>query len=102
MKNVQRRSRVAVDSAAAQNGGGKLARRTLEGRFKVQWRPEMRAIVTCECCGSRHAVARSIRLPESFHLVCHYCEGVLRVDVTAADLKAAEAKARPLWPAARV
>jgi hypothetical protein len=34
-------------------------------------------------------VARSITKPESFHLVCHCCEGVLRVDVTAADLRAA-------------
>lgn len=51
----------------------------------------MRAIVTCECCGHRQAVARAIDLPESFHLVCHECEGVLRVDVSAADLRAATA-----------
>ncbi len=49
----------------------------------------MRAIVTCECCGYRQAVARQINAPESFHIVCHECEGVLRVDVTSADLKAA-------------
>jgi hypothetical protein len=46
----------------------------------------MRAIVTCECCGHRQAVARPIRLPEAFHVVCHECEGVLRVEVTADDL----------------
>jgi len=51
----------------------------------------MRAIVTCECCGHRQSVARPISLPESFHLVCHECEGVLRVDVTDADLQAAAA-----------
>jgi hypothetical protein len=51
----------------------------------------MRAIVTCECCGHRQAVARAIRTPESFHLICHECEGILRVDVTEADLRAANA-----------
>jgi len=30
----------------------------------------MRAIVTCECCGHRQTVARPIRRPESFYLVC--------------------------------
>jgi hypothetical protein len=54
----------------------------------------MRAIVTCECCGHRQAVARSISKPESFHLVCHCCEGVLRVDVTAEDLRAATTATR--------
>jgi hypothetical protein len=53
----------------------------------------MRAIVTCECCGHRQAVARPIRRPESFHVVCHECEGVLRVEVTSADLMAAQAAA---------
>ena len=50
---------------------------------------EMRAIVTCECCGHRQAVARPIRAPEAFHVVCHECEGVLRVEVTANDLSTA-------------
>jgi hypothetical protein len=52
---------------------------------------EMRAIVTCECCGYRQAVARPIRRPESFHVICHGCEGILRVEVTSADLRAARA-----------
>ena len=55
----------------------------------------MRAIVTCECCGHRQAVARAIEQPESFHVVCHECEGVLRVDVSAADLLAAAAGSAP-------
>ncbi|MFN2451926.1 MAG: hypothetical protein ABR541_06205 [Candidatus Dormibacteria bacterium] len=55
----------------------------------------MRAVVTCECCGHRQAVARAIERPESFHLVCHRCEGVLRVDVSATDLAAAGAVAAP-------
>ena len=55
----------------------------------------MRAIVTCECCGHRQAVARPIRQPEAFHVVCHECEGVLRVEVTAADLRAAERTKAP-------
>lgn len=50
----------------------------------------MRAIVTCECCGHRQAVARPIRRPELFHVVCHECEGVLRVEVTDRDLITAE------------
>jgi hypothetical protein len=50
----------------------------------------VRAIVTCECCGHRQTVARPIRRPESFYLVCHDCERTLRVDVTAEDIRAAE------------
>ena len=53
----------------------------------------MRAVVTCECCGFRQAVARSIARPESFFLVCHECEGVLRVEVTAQAIRTAEALA---------
>jgi hypothetical protein len=49
----------------------------------------MRAVVTCECCGHRQAVARPIGQPESFHVVCHSCEGVLRVEVTDKDLRGA-------------
>jgi hypothetical protein len=54
---------------------------------------DMRAIVTCECCGHRQAVARPIGQPESFHVVCHECEGVLKVEVTAHDLSVAERSA---------
>jgi hypothetical protein len=50
----------------------------------------MRAVVTCECCGHRQAIARQIVCPESFNLVCHSCEGVLRVEVTFSDLQAAQ------------
>jgi hypothetical protein len=50
----------------------------------------MRAVVTCECCGHRQAIARQIVRPESFNLVCHSCEGVLRVEVTVNDLHAAQ------------
>jgi transcription elongation factor Elf1 len=49
----------------------------------------MRAIVTCECCGHRQTVARAIRTPESFYLVCHACERSLRVEVTDGDIRAA-------------
>jgi len=54
----------------------------------------VRAIVTCECCGHRQTVARPIRRPESFYLVCHDCERTLRVDVTAEDIRAAELTTR--------
>jgi len=57
----------------------------------------MRAIVTCECCGHRQTVARPIRQPETFFLVCHDCERSLRVEVSAADIRAAEA-ATPRTP----
>lgn len=50
----------------------------------------MRAIVTCECCGHRQTVARPIRRPESFYLVCHDCERSLRVEVTEDDIRAAQ------------
>jgi ribosome-binding protein aMBF1 (putative translation factor) len=54
----------------------------------------MRAIVTCECCGHRQTVARTIRVPESFYLVCHDCERSLRVEVTDDDIKSAQTGAR--------
>ena len=56
----------------------------------------MRAVVTCESCGFRETIARPIRTAQAFYVVCHQCEGVLRVEVTEADLLAAQAKARPL------
>lgn len=66
---------------------------------KLEKDPEaMRAIVTCECCGHRQTVARPIRRPESFHLVCHDCERTLRVDVTAEDIRAAELSTTPRTP----
>ena len=60
----------------------------------------MRAIVTCECCGHRQTVARPIRRPESFYLVCHDCERTLRVDVTSEDIHAAELTTRTATRAA--
>ena len=62
----------------------------------------MRAVVTCECCGNRQAVARQIVQAESFHVVCHGCESVLRVEVTAEELRAALATAQTGRPPARV
>lgn len=53
-------------------------------------RDDMRAIVTCECCGHRQTVARPIRDPEAFYLICHECERSLRVDVTVSDIRAAQ------------
>jgi len=53
----------------------------------------MRAVVTCECCGHRQSVARVILEPESFFVICHECEGVLRVQVTAEAIRTAEARA---------
>ena len=54
----------------------------------------MTAIVQCECCGHRQTVARAIRVPESYYLVCHECERSLRVEVTQADIEKADGKAR--------
>ena len=42
--------------------------------------------VTCDQCGHRHRIARQIAQPESFDVVCHECESVLKVVVTDADL----------------
>ena len=55
----------------------------------------MRAVVTCESCGHRQTVARPIGKPESFHMVCHECEGVLKVEVTERDLLSATPQALP-------
>ena len=44
-------------------------------------------------CGHRQTVARPIRRPESFYLICHECERSLRVDVTAVDIQAAQVPA---------
>lgn len=52
----------------------------------------MRAVVTCECCGAKQAVARPIRQPERLWIICHVCEACLRIDVTATDIAAAEAR----------
>ncbi|MHB1522670.1 MAG: hypothetical protein ACYCS9_03845 [Candidatus Dormibacteria bacterium] len=58
----------------------------------------MRAVVSCEACGFRQEVARDIPRPTTFHLVCHHCEQSLRVTVTAADIRTAEAMVRPRTP----
>ncbi|MBV8301208.1 MAG: hypothetical protein JOY68_04735 [Candidatus Dormibacteraeota bacterium] len=34
-------------------------------------------------------MARPIAAPESFFVICHECEGVLRVEVTEQDLRTA-------------
>jgi transcription elongation factor Elf1 len=62
----------------------------------------MRAVVTCESCGHRETVARTIRTPQAFYVVCHRCEGVLRVEVTEGDLAAARSRASALQPPSRV
>ena len=48
------------------------------------------------------AVARQIMQAELFHVVCHSCESVLRVEVTAEELLAAQATAQAARPPARV
>lgn len=60
----------------------------------------MRAVVTCEACGFRQEVARDIPRPTSFHLICHRCEQSLKVTVTDADIRTAEAMLRPRSPIA--
>jgi hypothetical protein len=47
-------------------------------------------------------VARQIVQAECFHVVCHSCESVLRVEVTAEELRAAQATAQTGRPPARV
>ena len=50
-------------------------------------RPGRRAIVTCEDCGRRHPLERTLERPSAFHLVCHGCEQSLRVEVGKWDLE---------------
>ena len=59
----------------------------------------MRAVVTCECCGNRQAVARQIQRAETFFVLCHACESVLKVEVTDEELRAAQATMRNTRPA---
>ncbi len=44
-------------------------------------------IVTCECCGRRHSLARPVDRPQVLHLICHDCERCLRVEVSARDMR---------------
>jgi hypothetical protein len=44
-------------------------------------------IVTCECCGRRHSLARPVVRPQVLHLICHGCERCLRVEVSAHDMR---------------
>jgi hypothetical protein len=44
-------------------------------------------IVTCECCGRRHSLARAVDRPQVLHLICHGCERCLRVEVSARDMR---------------
>ncbi len=44
-------------------------------------------IVTCECCGRRHSLARPLDRPQILHLICHDCERCLRVEVSARDMR---------------
>ena len=77
-----------MDYPVSRDRGAKL--RGLADRSGRAGGGVMRAVVTCECCGHRQAIARQIVRPESFNLVCHSCEGVLRVEVTVGDLAAAQ------------
>src|SRR5689334_20702922 len=81
-------------SARSATGGDALFRQRGHRGFLEKDPKTVRAIVTCECCGHRQTVARPIRRPESFYLVCHDCERTLRVDVTAEDIRAAELTTR--------
>ena len=85
---VQRRCRESIIFLCSHSGGEMLAGTPSGHTSNVG--DEMRAIVTCECCGHRQAVARPIGRPEAFHVVCHECEGILRVEVTADDLSTAQ------------
>jgi RNase P subunit RPR2 len=46
----------------------------------------MRLTITCEDCGERHRLERLIYEPEMVYIVCHKCEGWLRVDITERHL----------------
>jgi RNase P subunit RPR2 len=50
-----------------------------------------RLTITCEECGFKHKVARSIDTPQVVRIICHDCEAPLGASVTAWDI----ANARP-------
>lgn len=58
----------------------------------------MHVFVTCECCGHRQQVARVIRRPEAFHVICHGCEQVLQVVVTQLDISEVRSPGKRLVP----
>ena len=97
-RGLFRPSRVAISGGSASPGSPVGSRPEERGGATG----EMRAIVTCECCGYRQAVARPIRRPETFHVICHGCEGVLLVEVTTEDLRAARTPATTRSETAKV
>lgn len=61
-----------------------MIRSVRDTRTKGMWHP----IVICELCEHRHRCARLVSEACSFPLICHGCEAVLNVELTAADLAA--------------
>ena len=43
----------------------------------------MRITITCEDCGRRHRLERSVTEPGPIWIVCHACETPLRADLEA-------------------
>jgi hypothetical protein len=63
-----------------------------------------RFIVVCESCGHKQRLARPIRRPDTFYLVCHDCERTLEVCITTDDIWPGWPQpqvAAPTWPGAR-
>jgi hypothetical protein len=78
------------DSSILGKGAGVSRSRRRPAGDSVSGRHEgdiVHIIVTCECCGRRHSLARTVDRPQTLHLVCHDCERCLRVEVTARDMK---------------
>ena len=50
----------------------------------VMWHP----FVTCGQCGQIHECVRLVGEPCSFTILCHGCEGVLTVTITAEQIEA--------------
>lgn len=97
---LQRRRRRRIALPVARCTDGKLTAGELTPTGAVGG--NMRAVVTCECCGNRQAVARQIQRAETFYVVCHACESVLRVEVTDDELRAAQANLRQAKPTAAI
>lgn len=77
-----------MESEGSIGGGGKLATRWSELADRAWRRDASHRYMRVLWAPAGHCPPD--RPPESFNLVCHSCEGVLRIDVTPDDLEAAQ------------
>jgi hypothetical protein len=57
----------------------------------------MRITITCEDCGRRHRLERSVSDPGPIWIVCHTCETPLRADLEATQTAALATEFAGTW-----